>query len=223
MAAGLGLALTVSGALTMSLAALWVMGCLYNLPPVRAKDLPYVDVLSEAINNPLRLLAGWFMVGASAAPPASLLFSYWMIGAYFMGMKRFAEYREISDPVRASAYRRSFAFYTEPRLLVSIMFYGSAAMLFFGAFIMRYRLELILAFPLVALNMAIYLYLAFKPDSAVQRPEGLWREPFLMAGVLACLLVMAILLIIDLPVLDQIFSPTVPTRGGTAALEWVRR
>ena len=216
MAAGLGLAITVSGALTMSLAALWVMGCLYNLPPVRAKDLPYVDVLSEAINNPLRLLAGWFMVGTASTPPASLLFSYWMIGAYFMGMKRFAEYREISNPVRASAYRRSFAFYTEPRLLVSIMFYGSAAMLFFGAFIMRYRLELILSFPLVALNMAIYLYLAFKPDSAVQRPEGLWREPLLMAGVLTCVLVMAVLLFVDLPVLDRIFSPTVPTRGGAA-------
>ena len=56
------------------------------------------------------------------------------------------------------------------RLLVSIMFYGSAAMLFLGAFVMRYRLELILAFPLVALVMAMYLDLSFKEDSAVQRP-----------------------------------------------------
>ena len=34
------------------------MACVYNVPPVRSKDQPYVDVLSEAINNPLRLLAG---------------------------------------------------------------------------------------------------------------------------------------------------------------------
>jgi 4-hydroxybenzoate polyprenyltransferase len=216
MVAGLGLALTVSGALTLTLATLWLMGCVYNLPPVRSKDLPYVDVLSEAVNNPLRMLAGWFMVGSDSVPPGSLLMSYWMIGAYFMGMKRFAEFRDISDPVRASAYRRSFAVYTEPRLLVSIMFYGSAAMLFFGAFIMRYRLELILAFPLVALNMAMYLHLAFKPDSAVQRPEGLWREPLLMTGVLACVLVMAILLFVDLPIVDQIFTPTAPIRRGAA-------
>ena len=53
------------------------------------------------------------------------------------------------------------------------MFYASAAMLFLGAFVMRYRLELILAFPLVALVMAIYLGLAFKPDSAVQPGEAL--------------------------------------------------
>jgi 4-hydroxybenzoate polyprenyltransferase len=216
MVAGLGLASAVSGALTLTLATLWLMGCIYNLPPVRSKELPYVDVLSEAVNNPLRMLAGWFMVGTDSLPPGSLLMSYWMIGAYFMGMKRFAEFRDISDPVRASAYRRSFAFYTEPRLLVSIMFYGSAAMLFFGAFIMRYRLELILAFPLVALNMAIYLHLAFKPDSAVQRPEGLWREPLLMASVLACVLIMAILLFVDLPVVDQIFTPTAPIRRGAA-------
>ena len=38
------------------------MGCVYNIPPVRSKDLPYVDVLSEAINNPIRMLAGWFIV-----------------------------------------------------------------------------------------------------------------------------------------------------------------
>jgi hypothetical protein len=30
--------------------------------------------------------------------------------------------------------------------------------------------------------MAIYLSLAFKKDSAVQRPEGLYREPALMAA-----------------------------------------
>ncbi len=56
------------------------------------------------------------------------------------------------------------------------MFYGSAAMLFLGAFVMRYRLELILAFPLVALVMAMYLDLSFKKDSAVQRPEGSTRS-----------------------------------------------
>ena len=33
--------------------------------------------------------------------------------------------------------------------------------------VMRYRLELILAFPLIAFVMAVYLGLAFKPESAV--------------------------------------------------------
>src|SRR5207342_2099057 len=121
---------------------------------------------SEAVNNALRLLAGWFIGSTLSVAPASLILSYWMVGCYFMAIKRYAEYREIGDPARAAAYRKSFAYYTLERLMVSIVFYGSAAMLFLGAFIMRYRLELILSFPLVALVMAIYFAIAFKKDSA---------------------------------------------------------
>src|SRR5665213_2401528 len=157
MLAGVVIAMLVSRALVISLLALWVMGCVYNIRPLRSKDIPYVDVLSEAINNPLRMLAGWFIVNPpGVSPPASLLISYWMVGAYFMAIKRYAEYRQIGDARRAAQYRKSFAFYTEQRLIVSIMFYASAAMLFLGAFIMRYRLELILAIPLVAWVMAVY-------------------------------------------------------------------
>jgi decaprenyl-phosphate phosphoribosyltransferase len=188
-----------------------VMGCVYNIPPLRSKDVPYIDVLSEAVNNPLRMLAGWFIASTASVAPASLLLSYWMVGCYFMAIKRYAEFREIADHGRAAAYRKSFAYYTPERLIVSIMFYGSAAMLFLGAFVMRYRLELILAFPLVALVMAIYLELSFKEDSAVQRPEGLYREPKLMTAVVLCFLVMATLMLVDIPVLQDIFNPTAPT------------
>jgi decaprenyl-phosphate phosphoribosyltransferase len=211
MVVGVGLGVAVSKWFGLTMLLLWIMGCIYNIRPLRSKDVPYLDVLSESVNNPLRMLAGWFMVGTAAIAPASLIFSYWMVGAYFMGIKRYAEYRDIGDPARAAAYRKSFAHYTPERLLVSIMFYGSAAMLFLGAFIMRYRLELILTFPLVALVMAIYLALAFKPESAVVNPEGLYREPALMVAVVACSVVMAALMLIDVPVLATIFTPTAPT------------
>lgn len=211
MAVGLFLAGLISRGFLASMAALWVMGCIYNIPPVRSKDIPYVDVLSEAINNPLRMLAGWYIVNPSAVIPVSLLLSYWMVGSYFMAIKRFAEYRHIADKGRAAAYRRSFAFYTEPRLLVSITFYSAAAMLFLGAFTMRYRLELILSFPFIALVMAIYLALAFSDDSAVQAPEKLHKEPALMAAVIVCTVVMTVLLIVDLPYMHTLFAPTLPT------------
>lgn len=212
MVVGVGIGLQISVPFAISVGVLWVMGCIYNIPPVRSKDLPYVDVLSESVNNPLRMLAGWFIVGTASVAPASLLLSYWMIGCYFMAMKRYAEFRDIGDQARAAAYRKSFGYYTEQRLLVSIMFYGSSAMLFLGAFVMRYRLELILAFPLVALVMAIYLLLAFKPNSAVQRPEGLYREPTLMTAVVGCAILAGILLLVDIPPLAQVFSPTAPTQ-----------
>jgi 4-hydroxybenzoate polyprenyltransferase len=214
MTVGVALGLTISIPFTLTLLVLWLMGCIYNIPPVRSKDLPYIDVLSEAVNNPLRMLAGWFIVDTTTVAPASLTLSYWMVGCYFMAIKRFAEYRNIGSPDQAAAYRKSFAFYTEQRLLVSIMFYSSAAMLFLGAFIMRYRLELIATFPLVALILAIYLSLAFKADSPVQQPERLYREPVLMVAIIVCAVLMSVLLFIDIPILHWIFIPTASTSGG---------
>ncbi|MEO7360830.1 MAG: UbiA prenyltransferase family protein [Gemmatimonadaceae bacterium] len=213
MVVGVALGFMVNKPFGFTALALWIMGCVYNIPPLRSKDVPYIDVLSESVNNPLRMLAGWYMAGTVAVAPASLLLSYWMVGCYFMAVKRYAEFRDIGDQARAAAYRKSFAYYTLERLMVSILFYGSASMLFFGAFIMRYRLELILSFPLVALVMAIYLDIAFKPDSAAQRPEGLYRERKLMAAVISCTAIMAVLMVVDIPVLQSIFAPTAPTNA----------
>jgi 4-hydroxybenzoate polyprenyltransferase len=208
MLAGVGLGFLVNTPFGLTMLVLWVMGCIYNIRPLRSKDQPYVDVLSESINNPLRMLGGWYMTGTLAFPPTSLLLSYWMVGAYFMAIKRYAEYRDIDNPSLAAAYRKSFSYYNLQRLLVSIVFYASAAMLFLGAFVMRYRLELIVAFPLVAFVMAVYLGLAFKPESAVVNPEKLYREPLLMVAVALCFVVMVLMMVIDIPALDTIFKPT---------------
>jgi decaprenyl-phosphate phosphoribosyltransferase len=205
-AVGMAIGYTISTGFLLSMVALWVMGCIYNVPPIRAKDVPYVDVLTEAINNPLRFLAGWYLIAGAGVAPATLLLSYWMIGCYFMAIKRYAECRQIADRTTIAAYRRSLAFFTPERLLISIMFYGSAAMLFFGAFIMRYRLELILSFPLVALVMAQYLDLGFRNDSAAQNPEKLYRETGLMIAVIACAAAMVLLLIVQLDFLHAVIE-----------------
>jgi decaprenyl-phosphate phosphoribosyltransferase len=210
MLAGMGVSLLISISFALTMLALWIMGCVYNIPPMRSKDIPYVDVLSESVNNPLRMLAGWYMTDTRALPQVSLLMSYWMIGCYFMAIKRFAEHRDFKDSRDSVVYRKSFAHYTQQNLLVSITFYGSCAMLFFGAFIMRYRLELILSFPLVAFLMATYLSLAFKKDSVVQHPEKLHREPLLVALIIVCAGLMLLLLFIDLPILYRIFVPSAP-------------
>lgn len=203
-AIGLALAAMVSRMLVVSVAALWVMGCAYNVPPVRTKDLPYLDVLSESLNNPIRFCVGWYIVTAVVVPPLSMLVAYWMLGAYFMALKRFSEYRQIGRET-AALYRRSFVYYTEQSLLVSVLFYASTAMLFFGAFIMRYRIEMILAFPFIALLMAVYFHLAFQQDSPVQHPEKLYREPGLMALLTVCSAVLVVTSFVQLPWLVQLF------------------
>jgi hypothetical protein len=143
--------------------------------------------------------------------PISLLFSYWMIGAYFMALKRFAEFRHINDGIRAGRYRKSFRYYSEGRLLNSIIFYASAAMMFFGAFAIRYRPELVLAFPFIAWVIAVYFNLSFKPDSAAASPERLYREGWLMVAVCVCSAVIIALMLIDIRFMHTFFSPSLPT------------
>ncbi|MDP9039329.1 MAG: UbiA family prenyltransferase [Acidobacteriota bacterium] len=210
MLAGVALGLRISKPFALTAFLLWLMGCAYNIKPLRTKDVPYLDVLTESVNNPLRMLLGWYAVAAFMVPPLSLLMCYWMIGCYFMALKRFSELREIGDPAIAGGYRASFKRYTPDSLLVSVVFYASTAMLFFGAFVIRYRIELLLGFPLVALVMAIYFKLAFKPGSAVQNPEKLYREPSLMLWFTATVIVMVGLLFVRLPWLEHVFIPTIP-------------
>jgi decaprenyl-phosphate phosphoribosyltransferase len=203
-AIGFVLALEVSLPLFFSVLSLWIMGCLYNIPPVRTKDVPYLDVLTESINNPIRLCVGWYIVTATVIPPVSLLVAYWMLGAYFMALKRFSEYRQIGRD-SAVKYRRSFEFYNEQSLLTSVLFYAATAMLFFGAFIMRYRMEMVFAFPFIALLMAVYFQLSFVEDSPVQNPEKLYREPRIMTLLAVCCFVLVAMLYIDLPWLARVF------------------
>ena len=41
---------------------------IYNNEPIRFKDITYIDVLTESVNNPIRLLLGWFMIDSSTIP-----------------------------------------------------------------------------------------------------------------------------------------------------------
>jgi len=186
--------------------ALLVMGCIYNIPPIRSKDLPYIDVLSESVNNPIRLLLGWFAVAPQDIPPVSLLVAYWMIGAFFMASKRFAEYRSIGQAEVAGAYRKSFRLYDEHKLLVSMFFYTTCFALFLGVFIIRYHLELILIVPLIAGFVSYYLHISFKAESAAQNPERLYRETGLMAYLVVCVVAFSALMFVQIPALYEWFN-----------------
>src|SRR5262245_38674307 len=195
---------------------LLAMGIIYNVPPVRSKELPYVDVLSESINNPIRLMLGWFAVTPAEFPPASLLIAYWMIGAFFMASKRFSEFRSIAHCSDAGTYRKSFRHYDEQKLLVSMSFYTTCFALFLGVFIIRYHLELILIVPLVAGFVSYYLHIAFKPESAAQAPEKLYRERGLMVYLIVCVAAFTALMFIEIPALYAWFN----VAPSTAPVLW---
>jgi 4-hydroxybenzoate polyprenyltransferase len=193
-AAGLLIAAWISLAFLLTAGTLLAMGILYNVSPFRTKDRAVMDVLSESLNNPIRLALGWFVVTTLPLPPSSLVVSYWMGGAFLMAIKRFGEYRFIGDAEAAGAYRRSFRYYTEEKLLISSFFYAMMCGLFLGVFLVKYRIELLLSLPFVALLFAWYFHLAFKPNSPVQYPERLKSERgFMLYGIFLAILIVALL------------------------------
>ena len=207
-ALGLGMSWTIGEAFFYCALALWVMGCIYNIPPMRSKDKPYLDVLSESVNNPLRLLLGWYGAGATVFPSLSLIMAYWAIGAFFMAVKRFAEYRRIGDPVVAASYRASFSHYDEERLLTSIVYYAVAFGFFFGIFLIRYRIELLVAIPFIVGFISYYIHIGFHEDSPVQYPEQLYKNTGFVLYALFCAVLMIALMFIDLPLIERLFTPT---------------
>lgn len=187
---------------------LWLllMGFLYNVKPFRTKDIPYLDVLSESVNNIIRLLLGWFIVTDEFFPPVSILIAYWMCGAFLMVVKRYSEYRMIGDPLTAGLYRKSFKYYTEKSLLSASIFYGMCATVFTSIFIIEYRVEYILALPMLIGLFILYFNLAFKEDSVVQKPEKLYQEKKLLYYLLIFVALLVFLTFTDLPILREYFQ-----------------
>ncbi len=209
--AGLALALQVGPVFAATSALFWLSGVVYNVRPLRLKDQPYLDVLSESMNNPIRLMLGWSMIEQATVAPASLLLAYWMGGAFLMGAKRLSEYREIAAGPGGVAvlhrYRRSFRHYTQERLLVSCFVYALLSTLLVGFFLVKYRIEYLVACPLVIAMFAHYLALSLRAGSVAQKPEKLFRETLLMAITGATALALLALSFVSIPRLQALAEP----------------
>ena len=209
-AGGLALAGTLSRPYLLVSGLFLISGLFYNVPPVRTKVIPFLDVVSEAVNNPIRLTLGWVMVDPTSLPPGSLLLAYWMGGAFLMALKRLGEYRSAERESRLdelTRYRRSFQRYTEETLLLSSFLYALLAAFFLAVFLIKYRIEYLLSLPLFAVLFVLYLHVALKEDSPVQVPEKLHKERALVWVVIILALTLVLLTWIDLPILERLTSP----------------
>ena len=181
---------------------LLVMGILYNVKPFRVKDIFLLDVLSESVNNAIRFMLGWFVLPTTMVVPISIVLGYWMGGAFLMAIKRYAEYRMIDNKKIASEYRKSFKFYNEKILLVSSFFYAMCSTFFIGIFLIKYKIELILFIPFMVGLFCYYLYISFDKDSAVQKPEKLYKERGLMLYLMFLFILFIVLMNVRIPWLD---------------------
>jgi len=182
-----------------------LQGVLYNVPPFRLKEIPYLDVITESINNALRLAIGWLIVDPTSFPPSSIVLLFWSGGAFLMAAKRLSEFRDI---VRShgegllSQYRASFAAYSEISLTVSCFVYALCSTFFLGIFAIKYRIEYLLTIPTVIALFAYYLALSMKPGSSAQKPENLYRENGLIFLVVLLTVVFVLATIVDLPAIE---------------------
>ncbi|MCF8709010.1 UbiA family prenyltransferase [Rhizorhapis sp. SPR117] len=210
-AVGLLLAFQLSAPFFYTSVLFLFSGLIYNVNPVRTKDRVYLDVISESVNNPIRLMLGWTMIDPTTLPPSSLLLAYWMGGAFLMGAKRLSEYRDISTDAGVGLlqrYRRSFKFYTAENLTVSCFLYAILSAFFIAIFLIKYRLEYIVALPSIAILFALYLWLSLLKNSIAQRPERLFRSRRLSIALGAVILMLLLATFVDMPLLDYLSKPS---------------
>jgi 4-hydroxybenzoate polyprenyltransferase len=202
---GLGAAYANSTLMFLLAAVFALQGVIYNVPPLRSKDKAHLDVISESINNPLRLMIGWTMVDPTTLPPGSIILMYWAGGAFLMAAKRLSEFREITAShgrELLERYRKSFAGYSEISLTTSCLVYALVAGFFLAIFVIKYRVEYLLTVPVIIALFAKYLALSMRPGSAAQKPEKLFRERTLM-GLVALLAGLFLLTsVVNFPSLD---------------------
>ena len=204
---GLSFAYFISNLFLLMSILLLVMGFLYNIRPFRTKDRVYIDILSESINNPIRLMLGWFIVTNIFIPPVSLVLCYWMGGAFLMGVKRFSEFRFINNSIQAGLYRKSFKKYTEKSLLISSCLYAFLSIFFATIFLIKYRIEFLLMIPFIAGLFCWYLSIGMNDNSSAQHPEYLYKERKLLIYCLFLIVFFIALLYIDIPVLHTLLNP----------------
>lgn len=206
---GIGAALTVSKLMVFTALTFMAQGIVYNVKPLRTKDVPYLDVISESINNPLRLTIGWAMIDPGTLPPGSIMLAYWCGGAFLMGTKRLSEYRQIvrtHGKGRLILYRKSFKGYTEISLTSSCFLYALLSISMLAIFLIKYRIEYAILLPAIAILFTHYLTLSMSPNSTTQKPEKLFTERGLMMTSLAVALLFLGLSVVNIPLLEGLTS-----------------
>lgn len=178
IAACLGLArLVFAVPFLLSLAGLLLAGIIYNVKPVRTKDIPFLDSISESANNPIRFLIGWYALAPHAPfPPGALLLSWWAFGNFLMVAKRLSEFRFLKE--KAGDYRTSHKKYTRNKLLLGMI---TSAAVCLGAFLFFAAEAGLPSFFLIAPFLVVFFLLIFRKTlretEVMEEPEKLLASP----------------------------------------------
>jgi decaprenyl-phosphate phosphoribosyltransferase len=192
-AAGLSLAMAFfSPSFFFSLLALLGAGFIYNLKPIRTKDIPFLDSISESANNPIRFLIGWYAFAPGQIfPPLPLLLAWWSFGNFLMTAKRLSEFRLLGD--KAADYRLSHKKYSRILLLFGMI--ASAAVFLASSFvvILSFRLyRFLIVLPILLLYVLLFFRKTLEEKEVMEEPESLLRNPLIALLSLVLIIVFAL-------------------------------
>lgn len=159
-----------------SLLALLVAGFIYNIKPIRTKDIPFLDSISESANNPIRFLIGWFAFAVPESwPPLSILLCWWAFGNFLMIAKRLSEFRLLKE--RAGNYRNSLQRYSEGALMFGMAASAAIFFLTFFTFAYTFKLESFLFLsPFVFFYFFLFFRKTMREDELMEEPERLFMH-----------------------------------------------
>lgn len=179
----------------LSLLALLAAGVVYNVKPLRTKDVPFLDSISESANNPIRFAVGWYAFAPPAFPPPALLVCWWAFGNFLMVAKRLSELRFLKD--KAGDYRASLRRYSKASLLFGMAFSAAVFFAAYFAFAGGFKLQgFFYLAPFVGVYFALFFYNTLAEKEVMEEPERLFRRPTfaLYTALLAVLFAVVFLL-----------------------------
>ncbi|MCP5047181.1 MAG: UbiA family prenyltransferase [bacterium] len=161
----------------IGLTALLIAGILYNVPPVRVKDIPYLDSTLESANNPIRFLIGWHILAVSF-PPVSLLLSWWAFGNFLMVGKRVAE-KKFLTAEESHGYRRSLRKYKLHSLIIFMRVNALIFLLTFAWFAVESKLNSFLySIPFIVFYLFMFMKKSVQDIEGAEEPEKLLKNPY---------------------------------------------
>ncbi len=161
----------------LSLASLLIAGLLYNIPPIRIKDIPFLDSTLESANNPIRFLIGWFVL-KNIFPPVSLLISWWAFGNFLMVGKRVAEKKFLS-PEESAGYRLSLKKYSVKSLVIFMILNSLIFIVTFSIFAIETKMyTLLISIPFVLFYLGMFMKKTVQDRDGAEEPEKLLKDPY---------------------------------------------
>lgn len=102
-----------------------------------------------------------------------------MTGAFFLTIKRYAEFRHIEDFKLICQYRKSFNYYDEEKLLFMAILFAFASLFTLAIFFFQLNPVLIAFLPCYILVFIWYVKIGMSHHSPAQHPELLYNtEPY---------------------------------------------